>query len=194
VLPRLRGAGCGQGRAEDNPPRNGGDQRKFRLDEDGHGAALGGALQAVPCGCGRPSQDPLGASAQVEDDRRVVAVADQDVGGSKGLAGRVTPHPDQVAQRVGRDCARRKAVGAVDERDPLPRGLGGGEQRRDDGLAAAAWDGRDEFRQAPRGEAAAKGVIQGADARGNPTGLPAGLFREARGQKRPQRGDSLGGS
>ena len=102
-------------------------------------SAAGGAS-----GTRASSERALRAAAQVEDDGGVVAVADKDVRDREGLRRVAAAHPDEVAQHVARQRPRRKAVGPVDQRDPLARGLGGGEQPRDDGLPPAAGDGRDE--------------------------------------------------
>jgi hypothetical protein len=193
-LPRRAGVGQRERGVEDKPPRDCGHERRRRLDEDGDGARLRGALQAVPGGRWRPPQHALRAAAQVEDNRGVVAVAHEDVRHGKGLCGRTAAHPHEMAQRVVRNLPGRESVRPVDERHPLPGGLGSPQEPRDHRLAPAARDGRYELRQAPRGQAAPEGVIDRADRGGRAAARPAGPFREARGKERPQRGDGLGGA
>jgi hypothetical protein len=171
-LPRRAGVRQRQRGVEDEPPRDGGHQKRLRLHEDGNGAALRGPLQAVPGGGRGPAQDALRAAAQVEDDHGVVAVAHEDVRGREGLLGRAAAHPHEVAQHVLRDGPGAKPS------EPSTSAI----RCRAAWVAASSpastvWPpplgaGRDELRQAPRGQPAPEGIINRADRRGT---LPHGL-------------------
>ena len=94
-----------------------------------------------------------------------------------------------MAERVGGEGFGGETVGAVNEGDALPGLAGGVEEAAENQLAAAGGRLRNEFGELADRESAAEKLIKRRDAGGHVAlGFP-GFFREASGQKRPQRGE-----
>ena len=182
----------GEGPREREPPGNRGDEGKGREDEQGEGGVLDGALESVPEGGGEASQLTFGQAAHVEGEHRVVAVASEQVGGGKGLAGAGGAHPDEMAEEIGGQIFGGEGVGRVDEGETLAGGACGGEQAEEQGLTAAAGKGGDEFGGAAQWKPAVEGFVDLSGSRGDESARAPDLFREPCGEQGTQI-DELGG-
>ncbi|MDB6094461.1 MAG: hypothetical protein JWM32_2023 [Verrucomicrobia bacterium] len=103
-----------------------------------------------------------GDAAEIQHEHRVVAVAHEDVGTFQCFSERVGADPNKVPEMIGAIVGGHETVGGVDEGDALASGARGGEEGSEDEFGAAAGTGRNEFRDAPGGQATAeRGVNPG---------------------------------
>ena len=132
-------------------------------------------------------------AGEVERDEVEVGFAGEEVGDGQGVGGGAAADPDEVFEVGGGQRAGIKLIGGVDEGDAGGKGAGGGEELREEKMAAAAGGGADQLGERVAWQAAG-GVVDRGDAGGQHAAGGTPGLREARGQHLAEIGEFGGGS
>ena len=115
-----------------------GDHRARGEDEAGDAGGLDGALEAIPLRGGDAAEFGVGIAAEVEDDEREIAIAQEEIGAAEGFIGSAAADPEQAGKHGFASGGGVEMIVPVDQRGPAGSGGIFTEQRDEERRRAAA--------------------------------------------------------